>query len=185
MTVASYRVPIEHRGGEWQVQVNISALSGFEPSTTTDCGREESHGLRKSTDRSLKPGPANLRSEAMMKSIFFSTLFVSVIAAACAINCYTCRGEGCEDPFDTTEVPTTCSGSSFLPNNYCRKTVVGTSVTRSCGTNDRNECTAGCTSSTSCTYCCESNHCNGGTTLTTSVVAMGVALAAAFIFSRR
>ncbi|XP_063961060.1 uncharacterized protein LOC129268056 [Lytechinus pictus] len=127
-----------------------------------------------------------MQTEAM-KSVLFWTTLIIVISAACAINCYNCEGDECRDPFDPEGISTTCPGSSFLPNNFCRKTVTatGTTVVRSCGTNERNECTPGCTESETCTYCCEYNLCNRAITMTINFVAMGVASVTALLLTRQ
>eukprot|EP00057_Strongylocentrotus_purpuratus_P020514 XP_011674988.1 PREDICTED: uncharacterized protein LOC105443482 [Strongylocentrotus purpuratus] len=110
-----------------------------------------------------------------MKLFCVPVLLISMVVGTWAIDCYTCEGGACGDPFNPkgTGVKNTCFG-------YCLKTVTGSTVGRTCSP----ICVAGCNGD-SCTYCCNSNLCNGGSTVTTSFVAMGVAMLAAFILARQ
>ncbi|XP_011666688.1 bucandin-like [Strongylocentrotus purpuratus] len=114
--------------------------------------------------------------------LFLVTVLISMVAGTWAIECYVCGVSGCTDPFDSSAsgVSNTCPGSSLITYEYCVKAVSGSSVIRSCAT----ACTEACVGD-ACTYCCKSNLCNGGTTVTTSFVAMGVAMLAAVILSRQ
>eukprot|EP00057_Strongylocentrotus_purpuratus_P012217 XP_011666691.1 PREDICTED: candoxin-like isoform X2 [Strongylocentrotus purpuratus] len=117
-----------------------------------------------------------------MKLFLVTVLLISMVAGTWAIECYTCAGGACNDPFDPSGsgVLNICPNSSLITNDYCVKTVSGSTVTRLCAP----ACTEGCAGGT-CIYCCNSNLCNGGTTVTTSFVAMGVAMLAAFILARQ
>ncbi|XP_030844860.1 ly-6/neurotoxin-like protein 1 [Strongylocentrotus purpuratus] len=116
-----------------------------------------------------------------MKSFFVPALLISMVVGTWAIDCYSCQGGACNDPFIPiiSGASDTCP-NSFIPISYCSKTVSGSSVTRSC----EHLCFEGCVFGV-CTYCCNTDLCNGGTTVTTSFVAMGVAMLAAFIFARQ
>ncbi|XP_030845209.1 uncharacterized protein LOC105439427 [Strongylocentrotus purpuratus] len=112
-----------------------------------------------------------------MKLFLVTVLLISMVAGTWAIDCYTCAGTGCGDPFDpsATGVSDTCPNVG-ITYTHCLKTVAGSTVARTCG--------IACVE-VSGLYCCTTNLCNGGTTVTTSFVAMGVAMLAAFILARQ
>ncbi|XP_041471439.1 uncharacterized protein LOC121420949 [Lytechinus variegatus] len=117
-----------------------------------------------------------------MKSFLVPVLLVSLVAGSSALNCYVCSGPECRDPLDTTAagVGDTCPASSLVPYTHCIKTTSGNSVVRACTA----LCVEGCVGDL-CNYCCTGNLCNGSTAVSTSFVAMGVALLGALIFSRQ
>ncbi|XP_030845372.1 uncharacterized protein LOC105443482 [Strongylocentrotus purpuratus] len=120
-----------------------------------------------------------------MKLFFVPLLLISMVVGTWAIDCYTCDNWACDDPFFpflsffSRASQNTCP-KTFIPIRHCSKTVSGSGVRRSCAP----VCIEGCFLGI-CTYCCKSNLCNGGTTVTTSFVAMGVAMLAAFILARQ
>ncbi|XP_030845206.1 uncharacterized protein LOC100890927 [Strongylocentrotus purpuratus] len=112
-----------------------------------------------------------------MKLFYVPALLISMVVGTWAIECYVCFGGACNDPFFPTSSSSTCGGFG----SDCLKIVEGSTVSRFCA---ESACASGCVGDI-CTYCCNSNLCNGGTAVTTSFVAMGVAMLAAFILARQ